>query len=161
MEPAAARLIAANEALLNADPMTTCDYLRACGLRTQPVRDALVGELYRPPSRELAALRLHTLRVIRGCSWGASEGKAFMSVAPDENESPPVGCHAWLATTRTPAWSPRLAMEAALAEHDPSIRRAIVLTMRKAPVSRDRATFLATMEADAEVMPAAAWVAAA
>lgn len=153
---AALRSLTEHPSLLNADPREACRYMATYGLRTQGVRDALM-EAATTAGDGFAGLRLHSLLACTGASWGGSEGRVFASIATSETERAPVRCHAWHAATHSPAWKPVTAMEAAHEEHHPAVRRAIVLTLRRAPQTRSKVAFLKKMAADEYVKYAVRW----
>jgi hypothetical protein len=84
---------------------------------------------------------------------------ALFSVATDPNEHPLVRAHAWQAVTRTPAWKANAAMEAADEERHPEVRRAIVLTLRRAVSSPSKRAFLEKAKRDPLVTYAARFAA--
>lgn len=159
-ESFASSTLCANMNLLNADPSNTCSYLAKTSLRSAVTRETLLHILELPPADEREALRFHALLAMRDSSWGSAEGRVFMAVACDERAPSATRAQAWMTAARTPAWRSREVMDAADAERHPAVRRAAVLTLRRAAPSHEKDAFLNKMTADPYACAAAKWAAA-
>jgi hypothetical protein len=85
----------------------------------------------------------------------------MLSMALDPMERAPVRAYAWWAEVRTPLWKAETAMESADEGSHPLVRRAIVLTLRKAAPTREKEAFLRKMANDKHVWAAASWASVA
>jgi len=131
---------------MNIDPRLPTDYLGKMGLDDQRVVGDLVDHLCSAPEPRGEALHLHQLRVLDTAKLGEPEGSLFERIAVDRPRPGPVKSWAWKAFSVTPRCRPTTLMEAADAEEDPGVRRAIVLGLRKAGVSGQRRTVFRSME---------------
>lgn len=160
-DDSALELVLGSHAVLNSDPKATCRYAGRFGLEKQHIRESLMDLLARPRSDEFDALRLHVLRAAARARWGRTEGRQLLATALDDRERAEIRANAWFAAARSPAWRSREVMEIADEERHPSVKRAAVLTLRRAPETRLKAAYLKKVESDPFLMPAARWATAA
>lgn len=81
----------------------------------------------------------------------------MIKVATDSRLPSSVRAHAWLAASRSPAGAPRVVMEAADEERHPAVRRAAVLTLRRAATTPIKSAFLKKLSGDSYARYAALW----
>jgi hypothetical protein len=131
---------------MNIDPRRSADYLAAVALDDRRVVGDLLDHLRDRPDPRGEGLHLHQLRILAARKLGEAEGRVFERIALDQQRPGPVRSWAWNALAGTPRVQARTLMDAADAESDPGVRRAIVLGLRGLRVNRQRSAFLRAME---------------
>lgn len=115
---------------MNLDPKCAADYLRHVGIGKPRVVDGIMAKLGEPASDINDGLDTHLLRTMSTKPRGRAEGRVFEKIAEDRSRRPAVRSWAYQALKRTPLWKPGRAIEAARAESNPHVQRAIVVTLK-------------------------------
>jgi hypothetical protein len=98
--------------------------------------------LLRSPEQRYEGLSLHLLRALSTSALGCSEGDTLEEIACDCNRPWPVRAWAWTAHAKTAARRDGKLMEAARAEREPNVRRAIVATLITSQKGRRQREFI-------------------
>jgi hypothetical protein len=146
---------------MNIDPKLSCTYL-VVGQRDPRVIDECMKRLSQKIEENLEALSLHTLLTMSNCRTGREEGKEFERVASDPLRPWPTRAMAWKALARSDGTRPSLLIEAAAAETEPNMRRALLTTLKRFAENRQCKTFLADIsKRRPEIRYTVEWVKAA
>lgn len=137
----ACQTLASDPQLMNVDPKISGEYLVLARSDSRVV-EACMDTLSRPPEPVFQGLSLHLLKTLSKAALGTEEGEAFEKIASDGNRLWPVKAWAWTAHATSSARRDGRLMEAARAESDPNVRRAIVATLKGSQKGRRHRTFL-------------------
>jgi hypothetical protein len=146
---------------MNIDPKVSVDYVRHIGLGRRGVMERIMAKLEQPATDMTDGLDLRLLQAVSTRDGGRAEGRVYERIAEDEDRRPAVRAWAYQALKRTPLWRRSRAMDAALEESDPCVRRAIAVSVRGGRGPRTR-RFIAHLEARApDLRYTCRWLAAA
>ena len=115
--------------LFNVDPRTAAEYISKVGKRPH-VDEAIVAKLSANPVVETEALNLHLLRVMTSRRGGAEERGVYEAIAQDTSRPSIVRSWAWHAAAATDGFDTERLTEAAAAEPDEGVQRAMVLALK-------------------------------
>ena len=115
---------------MNTDPRCSGEYLRQVGIGRRRVVDGILSKLDQPAADITDGLDVRLLQAMSTKPRGRAEGHVFENIAEDRRRRPAVRGWAYQALRTTPLWTGARAMEAARAEPDAHVRRAIVVTLR-------------------------------
>jgi hypothetical protein len=135
------RALANDRELMNVDPRVGADYV-ILARSDDRVIEGCMECLLRSPEQRYEGLSLHLLRALSTSALGCSEGDTLEEIACDCNRPWPVRAWAWTAHAKTAARRDGKLMEAARAEREPNVRRAIVATLITSQKGRRQREFI-------------------
>ncbi|HLW72240.1 MAG TPA: RNA-directed DNA polymerase [Candidatus Binataceae bacterium] len=127
--------------LMNIDPKIAGPYVMVAKT-TKRVIEECMKLISQAPEDHFEALTFHMLMAMSQVRTGGDEAKEFERIASDQSRRWPTRAAAWRALARSDKIKQSFLMQAASAESEPDIRRAIITTLRHAGGHRQRNSFL-------------------
>jgi hypothetical protein len=128
-DPYGCSSLAEQSDVMNTDPRASANYL-SIGLSTDKVITAVMRCLTEKPTDRNQGLQLHLLRVASEISLGEVEAREFQNIGIDQKRLWPIRSWAWRAFAACQPKKIDTLMEAARAEPEPNVRRALIASMK-------------------------------